>query len=375
MQRLLLLMGLHPDDPVAWAMGSDGRVVRSGTAAALSGLSDEAEAAEQVVVILRGDLAATRRLRLPVRREAALEAAARLAFEDILATPAEDMHFAFGVADAQGDRMASAVPAEWFDGWMDALSEAGIRADLVTADHLALPADRRIVVDLGDRTLIRLGEGGMTVEPDFLDILLPALEDAKNAQRVKASNTDELAALYLERLQTLAPPSFLRGRHRLKQDWSGTIRQWRFPAGLAAACLLVWCAGLLVDGMRHAGAARDLNDEAAQMFTEAYPGVRVRDLARQAAARAGESGTPMLLPLSVALTEAMEETEAVELTGLSYQAGEGMVADLRFPDAAVLETLRARLEADGIPTSESGSLRREEDGRFAGQLILRGASS
>ena len=374
MQRLLLLMGMHPDDPVEWASGADARVLETGEAASLNELAERAASAEQVVAVLRGDLAATRRLRLPVRREGALEAAARLAFEDILATPAEDMHFAFGMADDEGDRTVSAVPGDWFGGFMEAFREAGIRPGLVTVDHLGLPADRWLIAALPDRVLLRLGAGGMTVDTAFLDQILPAFEEAASAHRMELPSRDRLAGLYLETLQTRTPANFLRGTYRPRQDWSGVIREWRFPAGLAAACLLVWCGGMLADGLRHAGAARDLNDEAIRIFTEAYPGVRVRDLARQAAARAGDSGTPMLLPLSVALTEAMEDTEAVELSGLRYEAGEGVVADLRFPDAAALEALRDKLEADGIPTSEGGSLRREEDGRFAGQLILRGAS-
>ena len=387
MQRLLLRMGPGPDQQVEWAIGSGAELERSGSVPSLEALPDSLRAAEEIVVVLRGDRAATRRLLLPVRRDGALEAAARLAFEDVLATPAEECHFAFGPADAQGYRRVSAVPADWFAAWMAGFEEAGIDPDLVTLDHLALAGEQGEGVVLHDRygMVVRLPEGGMTTDMEFAEYLLADLEGHDEALKLSVAGRKPLGgpvladqralgAFYFASLDRETPPSFLLGAYRRRADWFGQVREWRAPAALAAACLVVWLAALLADGIRHQAGADDLRDEARQLFTEAYPDVPVRNLSRQAAVRAGQGGAPLFLPLSVALAEEMEGSESLELTGLRYEAGEGLVADLRFPDAAAIEALKEKLNARGVITEEGGSLRRDDDGRFAGQLLLRGMS-
>lgn len=384
MKRLLLLTGETPDAFLRWWMGEEGGRAESGTVEGLPALPDRLLAADHIAIILPGEHAATRRLALPVKRDAALEAAARLAFEDVLAAPAEGFHFAFGPVDGEARRDVSAVPLDWMEGWSEAISAAGVEPDLVTLDHLAIRGEngRGVILQEGDRVVIRLPEGGVTMSAEFAAALAPSLEGADKALHVSVGRNDSaalvladnraLGSFYASAIDREAPASLLRGIYRRRQDWSGLIRQWRNVAALAAACIALWLGGMMADGMRHGAAARKIENEATRLFTEAFPGTPVRDLSRQAAARAQVSGTPMFLPLSAELTAAMEDMVSVEVTALSYQAGQGLVADLRFPDAASLESLRGKLEVRGIATREDGNIRREEDGRWAGQLLLEG---
>ncbi|RFB01649.1 type II secretion system protein GspL [Parvularcula marina] len=385
MKRLLLLTGETPTDPVLWWRGSEDGPSDSGVAEeGLTGVPGALLGSPQIAVILPGELAATRRLHLPVNRDAALEAAARLAFEDVLAAPADEFHFAFGSTEADGKRTVSAVPRDWMAGWVSALDEAGIEADIVTIDHLAICAEggRYAVLQEGTRVIMRLPEGGMSMTAEFAAALIPSLDGVEDAQHISVGRAEEkalvltdrraLGAYYAASIEREMPPSLLRGTYRRRRDWSGLVRQWRHVGALAAACMVVWLAGMLSDGLRHGAAASNLEDEAIELFTQAYPNTPVRDLSRQAASRARAGVTPMFLPLSAELTAAMEDTVSVELTAISYTAGEGLIADLRFPEAASLEALRQRLEARGVETREGGNIRREEDGRYAGQLLLGG---
>ncbi|MEM9232627.1 MAG: type II secretion system protein GspL [Pseudomonadota bacterium] len=386
MKQLLLLTGQTPDDSVLWWKGDGQGPADSGTAMGLSRLPDSLLEAEYISVVLPGERAATRRLILPLRRDAALEAAAELAFEDVLAEPTDEFHFAFGQADDEGRRRVSAVPTAWLEEWLQALGGAGIEADLVTLDHLALAADGQesILMRDGHRAVIRLPKGGMTIASEFAGKLVPRIDGASDAMRISVGlgladdTTLVLAdgraqgAFYAAAVEREAPPNLLRGTFRRRRDWAGMVRQWQNVGGLAAACMLLWFGGTLADGMRHGAAAKDIRDEATEMFTAAFPGTPVRDLQRQAAARARVGGAPMFLPLSTALTAAMEDTLSIELTALRYEAGEGLIADLRFPEAASIEALRTRLEESGVVTQEGGNIRREDDGRYAGQLLLGG---
>lgn len=385
MQRVLLLTGMHPTEPVLWHRGTEAGSLASGTASSLDALPEDVLNAEHVSVILPGELAATRRLTLPVNRDGALEAAARLAFEDILATPAQECHFAFGHADADGQREVCAVPEIWVEEWTVALKEAGLQPTLLTIDHLVLKVEgrRNVILHDGERTMIRLLQGGMTVETSFAQELIPQLEGAGVAEIVSTTpltgatvilpEPRTKAAFFAAALTGQTVPDLLRGRFRPRQDWQATIREWRVPMGLATACLLVWLTGVAIDGMRHAAAAEEIETTARDRFVAAYPSEPVRDLQRQANSRAATGGVPTFLPLTSVLTAKMEQTEAMEVAGLRYTASAGLVADLRFPETEQIEQLRERLRAEGILTREGAqALRRDQDNRWAGQLLLEG---
>lgn len=377
MKRFLLRVGTDPEAPANWLMGEGDTVARLGSVDRLEEAADLCADADEVILMLRGGRAATRRLLMPVKRDAALAAASRLAFEDILATPAEECHFAFGEADEQGRRIVSAVPSDWFAEWMEAIDAAGIYPDIVTVDHLVLAAeaDEGVILNEADQVIIQLPDGGMTVSHDFARAIVSQLEGAKDAKLIDISKAGSAGSIYLSALTKGTPPSFLRGVHQPKRDWLGMFQEWKVPASLAAAGLLVWLSGSLVEAVRHDMAAGRITERAEQIFTEAYPGVPIRDLSRQASIRSVQAQTPLFLPLSTALAEALEDTSGVELAGIRYEVGNGLTADLRFPDAADLEALREQLEARGIPVEEGTNLRRDDDGRFAGQLRLMGVSS
>ncbi|MEM9988757.1 MAG: type II secretion system protein GspL, partial [Pseudomonadota bacterium] len=142
----LIIVNEDPEAAVHWAVGEGGDLKATGSIATLSDVPASVRDAESLMAILPGHMGATRRLTLPVKGEKALEDAARLSFEDVLAEPVEDFHFAFGPLEEDGTRMVSAVPIDWLTAWMDHLKEAELDPDHVTLDHLAIHIDEHPLV-------------------------------------------------------------------------------------------------------------------------------------------------------------------------------------------------------------------------------------
>lgn len=382
----LLILPSDPDGSLRWAVGGGERLQAAGEGASLQEVPPEVRQAESLVVILPGEKAASRRLTLPVKGDRALNEAASLAFEDVLAEPVEGFHFAFGPLAADGTRMVSAVPVDWLTDWMARLAEVGLDPDLVTVDHLAITVEGQPCVMLreGARLVASLPAGGVTAAASLLEPLLGQMADGAKVLSVGVGAQGErgdialedgraLSAFYLSGFEVQVPPSFRRGAFRKRRDWRGFAKSWQTAAALVAACFGLWLVNVVADGIRHDRAVAELTRQSTQVFTEAFPGTVVRDLRRQAAQRAaGGGGASAFLPLSAALAETIEDSQTVQLTGLRFTLEGELIADLTFPDAAALEDLQAELAAKGVTAREGSQLRREENGDFSGQLYMEG---
>lgn len=377
----VITVGATPDDPAILALGAEGEPMHMHGPAPLADLVPLLRGATSVGVVLPGTEAATRRLSLPVQGERALAAAAALAFEDFLAEPVDGFHFAFGALEADGSRLVSALPTRVVSEWTEGLAARGIDADILTVDHLALVAPPTgIVVEGAGAALLLVRAGGLSGDVGFVAALTSALADGQMPTRVVMDDGDAPAALtarhHAALLTPAGVPSFRRGAFAKRRDWVGMIRSWRVAGALMAACLGLWLGNITIEGLRFGGAARTLMKDATTTFTAAFPDVAVRDLRRQAAGRASAGGAgSSFLGLSADLTAAIEESTAVQLTGLSYTDEGELVADLRFPDAAAIERLIGILNGRGVATREEGNLRLEDNGEYAGRLFLGGGGA
>lgn len=385
--QIVVIAGRTPDAPVRWAAGEAGELSAAGTADGLADVVAELPDHDELTVILPGEAVSTRRLRLPVRGEARLLAAARLAFEDVLAEPAQGYDLAWTEPDEDGARRVSAAPPGWLAGWRAALADAGLDPDLLTVDHAALHAEGYDGVVLRERGRIAasLPGGGLTGEEGFVAPLIPRLAPDASLLSVRIGPSGEaigseslvladeraLGAFYLAGMEAEPPASFARGRRR-RGAGLARLSAWRVPAALVAACLALWLAGDLAVGVKHARAADALEAEATETFRAAFPGRRVIDLRRQAEGMGEATGGARFLPLSAALASSLEAVGGVELTGMTYD-GASLTADIRYRDFAQLEALTARLRASGLTAREGQNPRREDDA-YVDRITLGGGA-
>lgn len=390
MIRGVILAGQSPDAPLRWGIGSEKALDSAGEAPSVGLLPADLRAVDRLYLILPGERIATRRIPLPVNNPRQLEEASRLAFEDVLAEPVDKFHFAFGPLEEGGRRLVSAVPTELMELWMSALLAVNIDPHTVVADHTAVQTAGYggVFLQEAQRAIASLPEGGITGHAVYTARLIDHMKDVGRLLFVAAGpqtnvpHNDALAladdralcAFYLDALAA-APGTvnFRRGQFQKRRDWRLLARNWRTAGGLMAACLALWMVLLGIDGARHQAAADRLMADARTQFQAAFPGTPVRALGRQARARLRDQAGSAFLPLSVQLAAAMEQQDAIQLTQLRYNIQDAeLVADLRVPDAASLDTLKTTLEEEGVIAREGGSLRRDEAGFFAAQLFLEG---
>ncbi|ADM09779.1 hypothetical protein PB2503_08619 [Parvularcula bermudensis HTCC2503] len=389
MTKAIILLPSAPEGGGLWAIGDREGVTQSGDWQGGDALPIELVVADDLTVILPGLKVATRRLALPVTGDKALESAARLAFEDILAEPVDRFHFAFGVTGHDGRRTVSAIPIDLIEGSLAYLRELELGPTAITVDHLAIAGEdaRDHLLFSETATVAYLSDGAFTVPAEMGADLLALMPLAANADVTAAGghppkgggadrslpDRDALAAYWFGKVMAHRPPNALRGRFRRRTDWRGVGKRVRMPVALSLGVIALWLGGVAIEGMKYQRVADQLYDEAAARFSEAFPATPIRDLSRQASRLGGGATTDRFLPLSSRLAAALESHDEVQLEGLRYGQDGELVADLRFPNTAALEQVREDLRTGGITAREGETIRREADGSSVGQLFVGGA--
>ena len=127
-----------------------------------------------------------------------LDQAVPFAIEDQLAAPVEQQHVAWAPANAPGRLRVAVASHERMAAWLTPLRAAGLEADALLPDALALPATDlpRALWD-GERALLRLDDArGLAIECDTLALLL---------------STDKLAAIAWYEIKDLPPQESVIG--------------------------------------------------------------------------------------------------------------------------------------------------------------------
>lgn len=397
--RLILITGDTIDDPISWVGTADDKPVAGGVVASLAALGEAVESRpDEIVVILPGERFAIRRLTTPARNQRQLLQAARFLLEDELAGPVDGLHIALGAeaADSSMGRPVIAVEQAWITSWLDALRETGFAPDILTADILALGiSGQSIMLVEPDRLSLTMdGEGFVTDRPlaDDLaaDILVAAgieklgvirlaaaapviLPETITVREVGLPDARHLPSFLAGHIVDNEPANLLQGTFERGVDWRAAFQPWRYAAGLAAACLALWFVAVGVEAMQLHTNADALQRQAQADFAAAYPDLPQRNIANQARQLAVDGGATetWFLELSSVLANAMEEREGVQLAAVTYDAADGLVADIRFVDTQELDQLKQSLSAYGIVVEEGRNLSRDSDDAYIGKLYLR----
>ncbi|NRA30104.1 MAG: hypothetical protein HRU11_07555, partial [Parvularculaceae bacterium] len=203
-----------------------------------------------VCLVLAGEGAITRSMRLPMRRQRDLDRAAGLALDDALAAPIEDRLLAIG-PDTDGSRQVVALPQADIEAALEAAQAAGFDPDIISVDHALLPAmevDQAAVFDFGGRYAVRTAEGGFTAERGFAEVLLTLQPDMQRFAVDPVQLTAE------------GVPNFRTGAF-VKRKPLPDLRPYLLAASIAVVAGVVFLAGALTEGLRYAGAADKLQAE------------------------------------------------------------------------------------------------------------------
>lgn len=367
-----IIIGLNAAEPrrCRWArQEADGALT--------TGAGSLAEAAAQVEghrlqVLVPGEEVLLTRVELPPGNRKQLLAAIPYALEESLAAEIEDQHFARGAGVEQGRPAVAVIARERLEFWLDLLREEGLEPAFMTPETLALPwtPGRRTLVLAGGRALVRSGEQeGYTLENDSLAFLetagAPDFEiyrqdsDTKLPVELVAQVTVEEpapdpAALWAVGLEEKKAVNLLQGTYSPNAHWEKYWRQWRLPALLLLALIMVGGIGTLLEFFQLRAYDLHLRAEVEEVYRRTFPAAqRVvnprAQMEHQLQTLRGDA-SDYAGPDFLALLDRATPTLAaggLHIRGLRYRAGE-LDLEIEIADLQGLDGLKEELERQGL---------------------------
>jgi general secretion pathway protein L len=312
-------------------------------------------AVSEIVVLVPSEDVLLLETRLAARNAAQRLQAVPFAVEDQLLGAIEDQHFA--LATGASDQVGVAVVArERMQTWIERLGSAGIHADVLVPESLAVPFDPEAinVLPLGARVIARSGPwSGFACPKDDL----PSWLEGESSRRV-AMLADAQDGATVDPLLQLAECWQPVGLNLLSGEFAPAHRQargtrwWRRAMALAAAVVLL-VLGLRVLEVTQLSRQIDRIDAAmTDSLLRTFPdlGAAERTRAAQSVMRdrlerlRGGNETSGLLRILGQIAPTLGTTTRTQTRGMEYRNGI-LEIGLRAPDVATLDSMRERLAA------------------------------
>jgi len=381
-------------------LAADGAMQASGQGP-LAGIDSSGE---RVIVLVPGEDVLLCQAEVPGQKRRLLAQAVPYALEEQLIDDVDEQHFALGATS--GDQVNVAVVShEKMQQWLALLQQAGIEADQIVTDILALPLaeDSWQLLQRNKRLLLRCGEqNGMALDVDIAAFSIKALLAEAGESRPASIKCQDFsgAGLSLPELDAelmLEPASglpvlamaaayqeqnsinLLQGQYSRRERISKYWRPWRAAAALLAVFIVVQFAGGIVDQQRLAAEKTALLAEIEQIYRQTFPEARKVVNAKVQMERAlkslrgGSSTSEGFSELLAQAGEQFNQTDNLNIQRLSYKNGQLDVA-LFIGDLQQLDQLKQRLVDKAQMQVEIQSATAKDD-RVEARLRIKGTAS
>jgi general secretion pathway protein L len=324
----------------------------------------------RVTVLVPGIDCLLTRVRIPGRNRQKLLRAVPYALEEHLSDEVEELHFALGDAGPEGDWPVAVINRHYMDGLVAALGDAGLEAQRVIPEMLALPqeGDEITALAMDDIVLVRTGpDSGYAVDAENLDAMLvmqqaedvaplrlfvrpdiqPPVVDEYLGEVTEVYYSDDPLAILAQNPDAPAI-NLLQGDYRRAGDWSRVWKPWRATAALLLAGVLVSLLAMGVDYYRLSRESEQLQARIEETFRAAVPGTRrvvnprvqmQQQLDRLQ--RGGEGGTDFLAMLGKT-GSVLKDIQGLKVDGLSFRSGR-LDLDLKISSLQSLDQLKQAL--------------------------------
>jgi general secretion pathway protein L len=329
---------------------------------------------------------------LPPGSAVKLARAVPFALEEQLTEDIDQLCFALGRRQAGGRTTVAVVARNVLQGWVSALSGAGIEPSALYADIALIPENPGQTVLWLEGTRLAVRRPGMlpfaveltpvsdalavagvvpdplaeTSEPKALEsaILYATREDWTRVQDEFDRLSDKFASLKVQLLPDGPLPwlarnltatdavNLLQGEFAQSTDYGERWRRWRTAALLAAALLVVHVAATALEIHRANRETAALDAEISRVFSQTMPAEAINDPRRQMQSRLerirrSEPGQEYFLRSLEALSSAMSAMPNTIIDTLSYRE---QTFDLKVtaPSLAALSQLSQLVDKQGL---------------------------
>jgi type II secretion system protein L len=180
---------------------------------------------------------------------------------------------------------------------------------------------------------------------------------------------DGALSLLASQVPVARPINLLQGAYAAPTSFRSQLKQWRLPAGLAAATLVVFLGAQGLKLWQLHKAEKQLDAQIAATFNQILPGQPIVDARAQVQgvlARTG--GNNALLPAISLLAQAIAQTPATRVEAISFRAG---VLELHLvaPNVEALDGIKQVMSRDGATVELQSANPRDQ--RVEGRLQVR----
>jgi general secretion pathway protein L len=381
-ETLVIRLRVPDEAPASWlivdANGARSGPVNSGPVA------DAMSAAQgrRVVLLLPATEVSLAQPELPVRGAARVAQAVPFALEEQLASDVDALHFAVGTRPAGvAETPVAVVARSLMDRWHNLCEAAGIHPGAAYAESQAVPVSPNgCTLLLDEDTLFVRRDDGV---PYVLDAqpLVAALELALGPATVPGEHVifyatpqeyeqhrelieglrARTATLQVKLLPDGALPllathladggavNLLQGAYSPPSSFGSQLRQWRLPAALAAATLLVFFIGQGLSLWQMSRAEKRADAEIAAIFGQILPGQKMVDARSQieGVLRRPGGGSGALLPAVSLLSQAMAQSPQARVEALSFR-GDALELRIVAPTIEALDGIKQAMSRNGV---------------------------
>ena len=337
-ETLLIRLASHAHQPMFWWLFSaDDRLLFSGEvpdAAALASLQEYTIGNQVVALVPACDLV-LRSVNLPGRLTSKTRNALPFLLEDEVVEEPSRLHVAVLAHESPSVHLA-AVEHTLMQEWLRWLDEAGLQANRMLPDVLALPQTvGGCRWPLNEQHLIRESRWqGMVLEEELIACLPPTQVSGWQT----SPQSLPLRAVHLP------PVTLLQGTYRPQRTKSGSFGVWRTPVFLLAASLVLILAVRGVESLSLNHQQSLIQEQMAAVYRQAFPGSKPVSDPWFAFKKKMEGRNSQFLPLARTLDSVLPSTVRVQT--LHFNAAEKeLQAQLSGTSAIALQAIEQRIPA------------------------------
>ncbi len=365
-------------------------------------------AGAQVVVIVPSNTVWLGTAQVPTQNKQRLLKAVPYAVEEELASDVEQLHFAVEKSSLEGHVNVAAVDQQLMAYWQELLSEAGLAADFLTSELMAVAVEENAwsLVLEGNVAMLR-GEDylGFVSEIENLGIMLPLVlkeqsdqlpshicvwHDAQNAGitplvpeeiEISRERLDQglLGLIAKEGLNLSMAVNFLQGEYSRREQLGKLWRPWRYVAALAAVLFVLQLGVSVSDSAKLETDYLALKAEAKTIYKDTFPEakriVNVKaQMQQQLAALKGKGAIKEITFLDLLADSGMifKQTSGLVLKSIRYKKGV-LDVELEVPSLQVLDQLKQKLtNTKGLQVEIQSAASRKNI--VQGRLQIKGAA-
>ena len=360
-----------------------------------------------IVLIPSNDVLLTR-VNIPTQNKQRMFKAIPFALEEDLASDVEQLHFAIGATDAEGNTPVAVIEQSTMQQWQTLFKSAGLSVDVLIPDVLVIPfVPQSWNVVLSESTaLVRLGQyNGFSCDTENLGITLPlTLKQNKKTPPEKINIWQEGEAsevlpwtsnevvmethratnglLELVNRQTLALDkviNLLQGSFSRREQMGKYLRPWSAAASLIGAWFVMQLAISIFNTSALEAQSLALKNEAQQIYKQAFPDAKkiVKPKAQMQAKLKelkgqGDVEQTTFLSLLADSGKAIKDTSEVVLRSVRYKNGT-LDVELDVPNLQSLDQLKQKLASNKEMSVEIQSAA-SRNNKVQGRLHIKGQS-